>query len=85
MEIEIGMLWFDDTLAAPIGERIERAAYHYKGKYSRLSNVCYVHSDYSADTDCRKLPTRCSSRTMCCRIISGLASRNRTSVRKSVW
>jgi len=58
MEIDIGMLWFDDTPAAPIGERIERAANHYKGKYGRLPNVCYVHSGCSAETDCRKLPIK---------------------------
>ena len=41
--MQVGMLWFDDSLQRELGAKIERAAKHYEAKYGMPPTVCYVH------------------------------------------
>jgi hypothetical protein len=43
MNLQIGMLWFDDTPQRPLDHKIELAVQHYRDKYGSDPNVCYVH------------------------------------------
>jgi len=45
MNLQIGMLWFDDTPQRPLGRKIELAMQHYRDKYGSSPNICYVHPD----------------------------------------
>jgi hypothetical protein len=43
MKMKTGMLWFDDTAKRSFDIKVERATKHYREKYGRSPNVCYVH------------------------------------------
>lgn len=38
-----GMLWFDDDPKRNLAQKVGRAAKHYRRKFGRAPNVCYVH------------------------------------------
>jgi hypothetical protein len=38
-----GLLWFDDDPGRDLAEKVGRAAQHYRTKFGRRPNVCYVH------------------------------------------
>lgn len=41
--MDIGMLWYDDDVRRPIGEKVTRAVEHYKSKYGAVPTVCFVN------------------------------------------
>ncbi len=43
MGIRIGMLWYDDTLARSLEEKISRAIVRYRLKYGVAPTLCYVN------------------------------------------
>jgi hypothetical protein len=43
MEMEIGMLWFDNDAQANMPSKVEKAARYYLQKYGVDPDVCYVH------------------------------------------
>ncbi|MFP3897336.1 MAG: hypothetical protein ACLFV5_10950 [Anaerolineales bacterium] len=43
MKIKTGMLWFDNTKKRSFDAKVERATQHYKEKYRRSPDICYVH------------------------------------------
>lgn len=38
-----GMLWFDNDPKRGLGAKVQRAADHYRKKFGRQPNTCYVH------------------------------------------
>jgi hypothetical protein len=40
--MEIGMLWFDDG-RHELGDKVDRAANHYRSKYGRSPDLCFAH------------------------------------------
>ncbi len=42
MDLQVGMLWYDDARDLTLGEKIARAAAHYHAKYGQPPNICYV-------------------------------------------
>ena len=38
-----GLLWFDDDPGRDLAQKVGRAARHYRQKFGRKPNVCYVH------------------------------------------
>jgi hypothetical protein len=42
--MNVGMLWFDNDSRRGVEEKVRRAADHYKNKYGRKPNICFVHS-----------------------------------------
>jgi len=42
-EMKVGLLWFDDDPARDLAQKVGRAARHYRQKFGRRPNVCYVH------------------------------------------
>ncbi len=45
MDLKVGMMWFDDTRGRPLADKIARAADHYRAKYGRSSDICYISAD----------------------------------------
>jgi hypothetical protein len=43
MEMDIGMLWFDNDKQAEVSAKIQRAADYYHKKYGVTPNLCFVH------------------------------------------
>ena len=41
--MKVGLLWFDNDPGQDFAQRVGRAASHYRRKYGRQPNVCYVH------------------------------------------
>lgn len=41
--MNVGLLWFDDDPRKSIEEKVQRVAAHYKRKYGRMPDLCYVH------------------------------------------
>jgi hypothetical protein len=41
--MDVGMMWFDPDPRAGLGDKIERAAAYYRGKYGCTPTLCYVH------------------------------------------
>ncbi len=46
--MNIGMLWFDNDPKRPFDEKVSRAAEHYRQKYGRTPELCYVHPKSAA-------------------------------------
>jgi hypothetical protein len=38
-----GMLWFDNDPRRDLAQKVGRAAAHYRNKFGRRPNTCYVH------------------------------------------
>lgn len=38
-----GLLWYDDDPGRDLAQKVGRAAQHYRKKFGRRPNVCYVH------------------------------------------
>jgi len=43
MEMNIGMLWFDNDNKSDLATKIEKAANYYHSKYGKAPNLCLVH------------------------------------------
>jgi hypothetical protein len=43
MQMDIGMLWFDNDTQADLPSKIKNAAEYYLNKYGIHPNVCFVH------------------------------------------
>ncbi len=43
MNLQVGMLWFDDTPQRPLDQKIGLAIQYYRDKYGTSPNICYVH------------------------------------------
>jgi hypothetical protein len=41
--MQTGLLWYDDDPQRPLEAKINLAAEHYRDKYGRLPDTCYVH------------------------------------------
>ncbi len=41
--MKVGLLWFDNDPGRDLAQKVGRAARHYRQKYGRQPNVCYVH------------------------------------------
>jgi hypothetical protein len=41
--IREGLLWFDNDPHRDLSQKVGRAAQHYRRKFGRQPNVCYVH------------------------------------------
>jgi hypothetical protein len=41
--MDVGMMWFDPDPRSAIGEKVQRAAAYYRGKYGRAPTLCYIH------------------------------------------
>jgi hypothetical protein len=41
--MKIGMLWLDDDKQRSLDEKVERAVEHYREKYGRLPELCFVN------------------------------------------
>lgn len=41
--MKVGLLWFDDDPERDLAQKVGRAARHYRRKFGRLPNICYVH------------------------------------------
>lgn len=41
--MNIGMLWFDNDKASDLPAKVARAAAHYRQKYGRSAELCFVH------------------------------------------
>jgi len=42
INLDVGMLWYDDSHGLSLSDKIARAAAHYRTKYGRAPNICYV-------------------------------------------
>jgi hypothetical protein len=45
--MNVGMLWLDDDKRRSFEEKVRRAADHYREKYGRLPELCFVSSKMS--------------------------------------
>jgi hypothetical protein len=43
VQMNIGMLWFDNDTKTELSTKIERAATYYREKYGNKPNVCFIH------------------------------------------
>jgi hypothetical protein len=43
VDMDIGMLWYDDDAKRPLDAKVASAAEYYKNKYGAVPTVCYVH------------------------------------------
>jgi hypothetical protein len=41
--MDVGMMWFDPDPRSGYGDKIQKAAAYYRGKYGRAPTLCYVH------------------------------------------
>jgi len=41
--MNVGMLWFDNDPKRSFDDKVSRAAEHYRRKYGRPPDVCFVH------------------------------------------
>ncbi len=49
MDLQIGMLWFDDARDRPLVDKIAQAAAHYRAKYGRPPSICYIAARLAAE------------------------------------
>ncbi len=42
--MQSGLLWFDSTPGLPLAEKVGQGAEHYRTKYGRMPDVCYVNA-----------------------------------------
>ncbi len=49
MNLQVGMLWFDDTPQRALDHKIELAIQYYQNKYGTSPNICYVHPSVLAN------------------------------------
>jgi hypothetical protein len=47
--MEEGLLWFDNDAKRDLAQKVGRAAQHYRRKFGRPPNVCYVHPSLLTD------------------------------------
>ena len=43
MEVDTGLLWFDDSPRRKLEEKVSRAVAHYERKYGQAPDLCLVH------------------------------------------
>ncbi len=43
MSLQEGMLWCDDSAQRSLRAKLEQAMAHYRAKYGRAPNLCYLH------------------------------------------
>ena len=41
--MKVGWMWFDNDPERSVEEKIQRAAQHYRTKFGRFPNTCYVN------------------------------------------
>ena len=41
--MRVGMLWYDDDRRQELGDKVGRAANHYRSKYGRIPNLCMAN------------------------------------------
>lgn len=44
--MKTGLLWFDSDPRATLAQKVRRAATHYRQKFGRQANICYVHPSH---------------------------------------
>lgn len=49
--MEWGLLWFDDNRKTAFATRVKEAARHYREKFGRAPDTCYVHPTALSDVD----------------------------------
>ena len=47
--MKTGLLWFDDSPRVSLADKVVDAVRHYREKFGRSPNVCYVHPSTMAD------------------------------------
>jgi len=52
--MKTGLLWFDDSPRLSLADKVVDAVRHYREKFGRSPNVCYVHP--STMTDAKAAP-----------------------------
>ena len=50
MDMNTGMLWFDNDPKIDFSVKILRAAEYYQRKYGQTPNVCFVHPSMNIET-----------------------------------
>lgn len=48
--MNVGMLWFDNDPKRTFDEKLTRAAEHYRRKYGRAPEVCFVHPEVAKNS-----------------------------------
>ncbi len=43
MDMDIGMLWFDNDPKSDLQSKVNKAAEYYRAKYGEEPNLCFVH------------------------------------------
>jgi hypothetical protein len=41
--MDVGMMWFDPDPRSAFGDKLQKAAAYYRGKFGRAPTLCYVH------------------------------------------
>jgi len=41
--MKVGWMWFDNDPGRSVEEKIQQAAQHYRAKFGRFPNTCYVN------------------------------------------
>jgi hypothetical protein len=49
VEMNVGMMWFDNDPKTALTAKIERAAKYYQTKYGRIPNLCLVNPKSMTD------------------------------------
>jgi len=49
VQVDIGMLWFDNDSKVALSKKVEKAADYYRRKYGQDPNLCYVHPSMISD------------------------------------
>ena len=49
--METGMMWYDDSPARSLGDKLTRAVEYYRAKYGGAPNTCYVHPSCMPDQE----------------------------------
>jgi hypothetical protein len=45
VEMRVGMLWYDDDRRHGLGDKVDRAASHFRSKYGRTPNLCFANPE----------------------------------------
>jgi hypothetical protein len=49
--MEWGLLWFDDNRKTAFAKRVKAAARHYRDRFGRAPDTCYVHPTVLSQVD----------------------------------
>lgn len=51
--MKVGLLWFDNDERRDLATKVARAAEHYRQKYGRAPELCFVHPSLLAGASAR--------------------------------